>query len=153
MSHWSVFEAAEPAIAAAARRLLWIPGEGFGYLATIRRDGGPRIHPVNVAIVEGRMVTFIGPSPKLADLRADGRFALHSTGSADESDEIAITGIAVECDQDASFRAACAAAMGWQVADDNMLFELELETVLWGAYPTPPRFPPDYHRWRAMSDR
>lgn len=149
MQQWSDLEAAEPEIAAAARRLLWLPGSGFGYLATIRKDGAPRIHPVNVAIVEGRLVVFIGRSPKLADLRTDGRFALHSTGSEDESDEIAITGLAVERDQDAAFRAACAAAMGWQVADDNVLFELRLESVLWGAYPTPPRFPPAYHRWRA----
>jgi hypothetical protein len=149
MQHWSDLEAAEPAIAAAARRLLWIPGLGFGYLATVRADGGPRIHPVNLAIVDGRLVAFVGPSPKLRDLRRDGRFALHATGSADENDEVAITGVALERNDDDPFRAACSTAMPWDVADDNVLFELRLQTVLCGEYPTPPRFPPAYHRWRA----
>ena len=149
MQTWSDLEAAEPAIAAAARRLFWIPGFGLGYLATIRRDGGPRIHPVNVEIVDGRLVTFIGPSPKLRDLRRDGRFALHAPGSETENDEAAITGVAVERDADAALRARASAAMPYEVADDNVLFELELETVLWAEYATPPAFPPTYHRWRA----
>jgi hypothetical protein len=149
MQTWSDLEAAEPAIAAAARRLFWIPGFGLGYLATIRKDGGPRIHPVNVEIVDGRLVAFIGPSPKRADLRRDGRFALHAPGSETESDEAAITGVAVERDADAAFRARASAAMPYEVADDNTLFELTLETVLWAEYATPPAFPPAYHRWRA----
>ncbi|OGO57924.1 MAG: hypothetical protein A2V85_00735 [Chloroflexi bacterium RBG_16_72_14] len=32
------------------------PGFGPGCLATVRRDGGPLIHPINVAIVERRLV-------------------------------------------------------------------------------------------------
>jgi hypothetical protein len=150
MHTWSDLEAAEPAIAAAARRLFWIPGFGLGYLATIRKDGGPRIHPVNVEIVDGRLVTFIGPSPKLADLRRDGRFALHAPGSETENDEAAVTGRAVERNDDEAFRAAAAEAMPYDVAADNVLFELGLETVLWAEYATPPVFPPAYHRWRAL---
>jgi hypothetical protein len=151
MHTWSDLEAAEPAIAAAARRLLWIPGFGLGYLATVRPDGGPRIHPVNVAIVDGHLVTFIVPSPKLSDVRRDGRFALHAPGSETDNDEAAITGRAIERDGDAAFRTAAAAALPFTVADDSVLFELALETVLWAEYPTPPSFPPAYHRWRAGS--
>jgi len=150
MHTWSDLEAAEPAVAAAARRLFWIPGFGLGYLATIRKDGGPRIHPVNLEIVHGRLVTFIGPSPKLADLRRDGQFALHAPGSETETDEAAVTGRAVELNDDEAFRAAAAEAMPYDVAADNVLFELGLETVLWAEYPTPPAFPPAYHRWRAL---
>lgn len=149
MQMWSDLEAAEPAVAAAARHLLWIPGFGLGYLATIRKDGGPRIHPVNLEIVDGRLVTFIGPSPKLADLRRDGRFALHAPASETENDEAAITGRAIERNDDGAFRAAVAEAMPYTVADDNVLFELALGTVLWAEYATPPVFPPTYHRWRA----
>jgi hypothetical protein len=150
---WADLEASAPDIAAAARRLLWIPGAGFGYLATVARDGSPRIHPVNVAIVDGRLVTFIVPSPKRGDLRRDGRFALHSTGSETESDEIAITGRAIERDDDTRFRAAAAAAMTFEVPLGHTLFELGIDTVLWAAYPTPPSFPPAYHRWPGGHDR
>jgi hypothetical protein len=149
MHAWSDLEAAAPDIAATARRLLWIPGVGFGYLATVRRDGGPRIHPVNVAIVDGRLVTFVVPSPKRDDLRRDGRYALHTTGSETENDEVAITGRAVEREGDAAFRAAAAAAMPFEVPADHHLFELGIGTVLWAAYPTPPSFPPSYRRWPA----
>ena len=147
MHAWSDLEAAAPDIAAAARRLLWIPGVGFGYLATVGRTGAPRIHPINIAIVDGRLVTFIVPSPKREDLRRDGRFALHSTGSETENDEVAITGRAVECEDDPTFRLLAVAAMPFDVPVEHHLFELGIEAVLWGAYPTPPAFPPVYHRW------
>lgn len=147
MHTFADLEASAPDMAAVARRLLWIPGVGFGYLATVGRDGAPRIHPVNVAIVEGRLVTFVVPSPKRADLERDGRYALHTTGSETESDEVAITGRAIPRDDDPAFRDAARAAMPFDVPPAHHLFELGIERVLWAAYPTPPSFPPAYHRW------
>jgi hypothetical protein len=147
MQAWSDLESSAPDIAAAGRRLLWIPGHGFGYLATVGRTGSPRIHPIDIAIVDGRLVTFIVPSLKREDLRRDGRYALHSTGSETENDEVAITGRAIEREDDPVFRARAAAAMPFEVPADHHLFELGIETVLWAAYPTPPAFPPVYHRW------
>jgi hypothetical protein len=147
MHTWSAFEASAPAVAAAVRALLWIPGQGFGYLATVGRTGAPRIHPVDVALVDGRLVTFVVPSRKRDDLRRDGRFALHATQTETINDEAAITGRAVDRDDDAAFRAAAAAAMPFPVPDDHALFELGIETVLWAEYATPPSFPPRYHRW------
>jgi hypothetical protein len=147
MHTWADLEHDEPDIAAAARRLFWIPGVGLGYLATVRRDGGPRIHPVNIAIVNGTLVTFVVPSPKREDLRRDGRYALHAPGSETETDEVAITGRAVERDDDAAFRTAAAEAMPFAVPPDHALFELGIERVLWAEYPVPPTFPPAYHRW------
>ena len=149
MQRWSDLEAAEPAMAATARRLFWIPGFGLGYLATVRRDGGPRIHPINISIVDGRLVAFIVPSPKLDDLRRDGRYALHAPGSDTENDEVMVAGRAVVRDGDAGFRAAAVAAMPFRPGDDHVLVELSLETVLWAEYATPPSWPPTYHRWRA----
>lgn len=147
MQTWADLETAAPAIAAAARRLFWIPGMGLGYLATVGRDGAPRIHPVNIAIVDGRLVTFVVPSPKREDLRRDGRYALHAPGSETENDEAAITGRAVARDDDAELRAAAAAAMPFEVPADHALFELGIGTVLWAEYADPPAFPPTYHRW------
>jgi hypothetical protein len=148
MASWSAFEAAEPEMAAAGRRLLWVPGIGFGYLATVRADGGPRIHPVNLVIADGRLLSFLVPSPKLDDLRRNGRYALHSTGSERESDEFYVTGTAVVRDDDPALRRAAAGTIGFPVADGHVLVELGLDAALWGHYATPPSFPPAYHRWR-----
>lgn len=148
-STWEAFAATAPELAEAVRRLLWIPGFGFGYLATVGRTGAPRIHPIDVAIADGRLVTFVVPSPKRDDLRRDGRFALHATQTETISDEAAITGWARERDDDAQLRALATAAMPFDVPAGHALFELELATVRWAEYATPPAFPPTYHRWRA----
>ncbi len=147
MRSWSDFEAEAPDMAAAARRLFWIPGFGFGYLATVSRSGAPRIHPINIAIVDGRLVTFVVPSPKRDDLRRNGRFALHALSTETENDEVAITGRAVEHEHDTDLRALAVAAMPFDVPSEHHLFELQIGSVLWGAYATPPSFPPRYHRW------
>ncbi|MET0415816.1 MAG: pyridoxamine 5'-phosphate oxidase, partial [Actinoplanes sp.] len=47
MASWSDFAAAEPVLAAGIRALLQQYGPGMGYLATVRADGGPRLHPVS----------------------------------------------------------------------------------------------------------
>lgn len=149
MHSWADFEAAKPVMAATARRLFWIPGFGLGYLATVRRDGAPRIHPIDVAIVNGLLLAFIVPSPKLDDLRRDGRYALHSPGSETETDEIMLAGRALIRDGDAALRAAVVDAMPFSPGEDHVLVELRLDTVLWAEYSTPPSWPPRYHRWRA----
>ncbi len=64
---------------------------------------------------------------------------------------MAITGRAVEWEDDPVFRSRAAAAMPFEVPADHRLFELGIETVLWAAYPTPPTFPPAYHRWPPRS--
>lgn len=151
MASWDVFAAAEPEMAAAGRRLLWVPGIGFGYLATVRPDGGPRIHPVNLVIANGRLLSFLVPSPKPEDLRRDGRYALHSTGSEAESDEFYVTGTATVRTDDLALRQAAAGTIGFTVADDHVLVELGLDAVLWGHYSSPPSFPPAYRRWRASA--
>ncbi|HEX5825944.1 MAG TPA: VOC family protein [Candidatus Limnocylindrales bacterium] len=144
---WAAFEADSADIAAAVRRLLWIPGFGFGYLATVGRSGAPRIHPVDVGLAEGRLVTFIVSSPKRDDLRREPRFAIHATQSETINDEAAITGRAIEHAPDSALRAPAVAAMPFAVPDDHVLFELTIDTVLWAEYATPPVFPPRYHRW------
>ena len=47
------------------------------YLATIKKDGSPRLHPVTPFIGNGMLFVFTEPSsPKIGDLRRDGRYAL-----------------------------------------------------------------------------
>ena len=78
MASWSEFAADEPRLADGIRVLLQQYGPGFGYLATVRADGGPRVHPVSPVITAEGLFCFIIDSPKRRDLERDGRYALHS---------------------------------------------------------------------------
>jgi hypothetical protein len=147
LATWGRFEAQAPELADAGRRLLAVPGFGFGYLATVSRAGRPRIHPINPIIVDGHLVAYIVPSPKLADLREGRPYALHSTGSADIDDEFLVTGRAVEVTEP-SLRAAALAACHFVPDPDHVLVEFAVERVLWGHYQPRGRFPPQYLHWR-----
>jgi hypothetical protein len=63
MASWGEMAAARPELDARARELYLIeqpdaPGPaGLGYLATVRPDGGPRVHPVSPAVLDGRRYT------------------------------------------------------------------------------------------------
>ena len=46
MLTWSEFAAREPELAASGRSLLYQYGVGLAFLGTVRRDGGPRLHPM-----------------------------------------------------------------------------------------------------------
>ena len=61
-------------------------------MSTVRPDGGPRLHPVCPLIADSGLYAFIIPSPKLNDLRRDGRYALHSYPTDDNEDAFYITG-------------------------------------------------------------
>jgi hypothetical protein len=52
---WAEFESASPELAETGRSYLYFYGPGLGYLATVRADGGPRVHPVCPCIVDGRL--------------------------------------------------------------------------------------------------
>src|SRR6266571_9020706 len=73
---WQVFEAAAPEIAAYAIQRL---AGRVAYLATVRPDGGPRVHPVTPIIGAGGLFLFMEPtSPKGRDLRERSWYALHN---------------------------------------------------------------------------
>ena len=74
---WAEFAAKRPDLAAVGRRLLYSFGIGLGFLATVRADGGPRVHPICPVLTEAGLYAMILPGPKLADLRRDPRYALH----------------------------------------------------------------------------
>src|SRR5260370_34234636 len=78
MVTWSEFENDAPDMAEAGKKLLYQYGVGLGFLATLRKDGAPRLHPICPTVVEGRLYALIGPTPKRADLKRDGCYALHT---------------------------------------------------------------------------
>src|SRR5262249_15019585 len=76
MKRWSEFAAEQPDMAEAGRALIYQFHVGLGYLTTVRKDGGPRVHPVCLVIAHGGLYVFIGNhSPKVHDLRRGGGFA------------------------------------------------------------------------------
>jgi len=92
---WPEFAAAAPDLAGQVRALFEQYGQGLGYLATVRADGGPRVHPVAPVITEDGMFCFVIPSPKRRDLERDGRYALHAFPAEDSDDEAYLAGTAV----------------------------------------------------------
>ena len=76
MARWSEVEREAPELVAAARGFL--DGGVHKTLATLRRDGSPRISGTEIAIREGDLwFGGIWRSLKALDLQRDPRFALH----------------------------------------------------------------------------
>ena len=81
MASWSEIEAQAPELSARARAFL----DAFVHktLATLRRDGSPRISGSEVIFAEGELwLGSMWRSLKALDLRRDPRFALHSGSAA-----------------------------------------------------------------------
>ena len=77
MASWSEFEAEAPELAARVRARL--DAHGHKTIATIRRDGAPRISGTETELSDGEL--WIGSmldALKARDLQRDPRFALHS---------------------------------------------------------------------------
>jgi hypothetical protein len=73
---WAEFAEAEPHLAAFA----WERMKGrIVYQATLRLDGGPRVHPVSPWLGAGLLcVSFRDASPKIREVAHDPRYALHT---------------------------------------------------------------------------
>jgi hypothetical protein len=150
MATWAGFEVAAPELADVGARL-WLgitalsrddfrpegePCFTISYLASVRRDGGPRLHPFCPIFAEGRLFAAIPrSSPKGWDLRRDPRCVIHAPpGPAD--DELCIRALAVEVTENASTRALVCGVVARSdvggmiesVAKDP-LFEFDLQQV------------------------
>jgi hypothetical protein len=151
MKRWCDFAQERPEIADAGRALIYQFRVGLGYLATIRKDGGPRVHPVCPVIANDGLYLFIGnQSPKVHDLRRDGRFALHSFPNPEVDDEFYVAGTVQQVD-DAEIRRVvyeAYTATGASTSNDT-LFELLLERALHAKYGPRPSWPPIYTKWIA----
>jgi hypothetical protein len=99
---WGELERGQPGLADAGRRLLYQFGVGLAFLATVRGDGGPRVHPICPLIEGDGLYAFIVPGPKQADLRRDGRYSLHSFPCPDNEDAFYCTGRAHQVDDPAT---------------------------------------------------
>ena len=147
MSTWAGLEASPPELAANGRRLLGGDGLTIAMLATVRKDGGPRVHPVMPVLANGSLYLFVvNLSYKYRDLLRDGRYALHSS-PAMAGEEFYVTGPAMP-QPDPTVRALVREASGDRLGglEFEVLFELGLERVLhtrwenWGTAETWPNF-------------
>jgi hypothetical protein len=97
MASWSDFEAAAPELAGRVRAHL--DAHVHKTLATIRRDGSPRISGTETRLVDGELwIGSMWQAQKARDLQRDPRFALHS-GSEDPpgwSGDAKLAGVAEE---------------------------------------------------------
>ena len=76
MATWREFEAAAPELAARARALF--EAQKHLTIATLRRDGSPRISGIECTFEDGDLwFGSMGGAVKALDLRRDPRFALH----------------------------------------------------------------------------
>jgi hypothetical protein len=85
MATWSEIEAAAPELAGRAREAF--DAHRHKLLATLRRDGSPRISGIEASFTDGELWLGMMPgSRKALDLRRDPRLALHSA-SVDPPDD------------------------------------------------------------------
>ena len=82
MATWAEFANAEPDLADFARERM----EGrIVYQATVRLDGGLRVHPVSPRLAAGLLcVSFRDTSPKMREVARDARYALHTAQPWDD---------------------------------------------------------------------
>src|SRR5512133_3919112 len=123
---WKTLEEQNPELAAFG--LARLHGK-VAFLATVRKDGSPRVHPMTPIIGEGHFFVFMEPtSPKGHDLRRDGRYAIHcSVGdTSGASGEFTVSGRARPID-DPALRAVATRLCPYTPADRYVLFEFDPE--------------------------
>src|ERR1700734_2259311 len=157
MITWTEFDHEQPVLAAAGRAQLYQIHIGLAFLATVRPDGGPRVHPVCPVLSPDGLHVLIMAGPKRADLRRDGRYALHTQTCPPpcEDDGFALIGHAREVTEPpvsqrvrAHIRAERDGAV-WPSFDDDALFELTIDRCLLTLPQPDGPFPAGPTIWRA----
>ena len=125
---WQTLEDQQPDLAAfGAERL----NGKVAYLATVRKSGAPRLHPMTPIIGHGHLFVFMEPtSPKGHDLQRDGRYAIHGAVSDNSgvSGEFSVTGKA-RLIESAQLRALAVDLASYSPADRYVLFEFDIESA------------------------
>src|SRR4051794_28013963 len=101
MGSWSEVTEQAPEIAVLAKTRIEVTGLAF--LATIRKDGSPRISGIEPSFFgDDLWIGMMDGSLKAKDLQRDARFALHnaSVDKAVTEGDVKISGRAIEIDSD-----------------------------------------------------
>jgi hypothetical protein len=143
---WGAFVHEQPELAAfGAERLTSAPA----YMATVRANGIPRVHPIAPIVGGGELFVFMEPtSPKGRDLREGRPYALHS-GVPDtfgSGGEFFVTGDG-NLVEDPAIREVAVAAAAYDPEDRYILFTLSVQEARCNGYGDVPM--PAVTRWRA----
>ncbi|MFB4278176.1 MULTISPECIES: pyridoxamine 5'-phosphate oxidase family protein [unclassified Nonomuraea] len=131
MASWQEFDRQAPELARVARRLM--DAYRHKVLATLRKDGSPRVSGVETSFKDGELWTgSMSQAVKAADLLRDPRMAIHVTSRAPEGEDpstwegdLKLAGRAVEITD-----AAVLASYGMP-GPGSHLFRIELTEVAW----------------------
>ncbi len=149
---WKEFAEADPALAEAGAGQLFQWGPGLAFLATVRGDGAPRLHPVCPVLSGAHLYVLVLPSsPKRRDLERDGRYSLQAfPQDRPDSDEFYLSGSA-RLVKDAKVKKAVLADAKHHASAKEILFELLIDRAMrtvWEGFGTP-----EYHcthtTWKA----
>jgi hypothetical protein len=132
---WSEFADAAPGMAERGYRQLSIP---LAYMATVRKDGSPRLHPLSPIFADGRLFVAIeATAPRRFDLQRDGRYSLHALppmlGPDYDEFEFNVTGRARRVTDPATLSAIAGAerARGRPgPRETDWVFELDIQAAL-----------------------
>jgi hypothetical protein len=144
---WRALAEAEPDLARfGAERL----HDQVAYLATVKSDGAPRLHPVRPVVTDGRLFVFTAvTAAKVRDLERDPRYALHGTATGDQPwdlREFAVEGSA-QLLEDIHARTTVNGGTAFPRDEHFLLFELGVSAATSTVYG--PDGQPQRQRWRA----
>jgi hypothetical protein len=113
-----------------------VPSFTISYLATVRADGSPRLHPFCPIVAGGRLLAAIPrSSPKGQDLRRDSRCVIHALPGP-EDDELCIRARGREVTDEAGIRdlvgrVVVRSQVGGMIetTSKDPLFEFDIEQV------------------------
>ena len=152
MVTWKQFAESDPELAALGQGQLFQFGVGLAFLATVRKDGAPRLHPLCPVLYDSHLYIFVPQSsPKREDLLRDGRFAMQAfPPPKEESEEFYMTGKAVMVSNEQLWKVVRAATKS-MVREGETLFELFLERTMYTVYENwgTPDLKPVHRMWRA----
>lgn len=133
MANWGEVAKADPELTEFGRAL--IEQFGIAFLATVRKDGSPRIHPVCPMIIQDQLLVGItATSAKRRDLCRDGRYVLHALPGPNDA-EFFVRGHAVQINNADTLAVinmiVSANALATQV---DIFFELDIELAYLTVY-------------------
>jgi pyridoxamine 5'-phosphate oxidase-like protein len=139
--NWGEMQARQPRLADLGEKRLIEPGVVL--VATIRRDGTPRLSPVEPWVMDGVLwLCMMWQSTKARDLMRDSRILVHSviTNREGAEGELKVRGTArLETSPDVQRRYsdAVTAALGWTPSPGRShLFAVDIEDVTYMSYDT-----------------
>ena len=141
MISWNEFRKLKPDWATAAERLRLRPGsnpdqDGIGFIATVAKDGRPRMAPVcPIYAMDNLWLSVSRSTVKAHDLQNDGRYTLHAfLGENDEEFQISGSVRIIENEQE---KTDVQSAITFQYDPADFICELTLARAVWAYWVNP----------------